>query len=121
MNSYIDFGPYHESFKKFESYLERFLKDIKDPELVGALADLTQDKAQGHSYMPGTKTYFGPGTCKGGSYSCRVQKQYLRILSETRKLRDLFRGIYSKFLQAIDHMEYHPTLAKEKKGASTRL
>ena len=23
VNSYIDFGPYHESFKKFESYLER--------------------------------------------------------------------------------------------------
>ena len=77
VNSYIDFGPYHESFKKFESYLERFLKDIKDPEHVGALADLTWDKTQGCSYMPGTKTYFGPGTCKGGSYSCRVQKQYL--------------------------------------------
>ena len=27
---------------------KEFLKDIKDPEHVGALTDLTQDKAQGH-------------------------------------------------------------------------
>ena len=33
----------------------------------------------------------------------------------------MFRGIYTKFLQAIDHTEYHPTLGKEKKGASTQL
>ena len=65
--------------------------------------------------------YFAPGTCKGGSYNCRVQKQYLRIVSETRKLRQMFNGVYSKFLQAIDHMEYHPTLGKEKKGSSVRL
>ena len=29
----------------------------------------------------------------------------------------MFNGVYSKFLQAIDHMEYHPTLGKEKKGS----
>ena len=50
-----------------------------------------------------------------------VQKQYLSIVSETRKLRQMFNGVYSKFLQAIDHMEYHPTLGKEKKGSSVRL
>ena len=26
-----------------------------------------------------------------------------------------------KFLKAIDHMEFHPTLGKEKKGTSYRL
>ena len=51
----------------------------------------------------------------------RVQKQYLRILSETRNLKELFKEIYSKFLKAIDHMEYHPSLGKEKKGASFKL
>ena len=71
--------------------------------------------------MKGKKIYFSPGTCKGASYNCRVQKQYIWIVSETRKLCQLFNRVYPKFLQAIDHMEYHPTLRKEKKGSSVRL
>ena len=33
----------------------------------------------------------------------------------------MFDEVYTKFLKAIDHMEYHPTLGKEKKGSSFRL
>ena len=40
---------------------------------------------------------------------------------ETNKLRQLFNKIHEKFLKAIDHMEFHPTLGKEKKGTSYRL
>ena len=35
--------------------------------------------------------------------------------------RELFNGIHEKFLKAIDHMEFHPTLGKEKKGTSFKL
>ena len=121
VNSYIDFGPYRESFKKFDSYLERFHRDLHNPDYVGAFTDLNRAKTKDQTHMKGKKIYFSPGTCTGGSYNCRVQKQYLRIVSETRKLCQLFNGVYSKFLQAIDHMEYHPTLGKEKKGSSVRL
>ena len=37
------------------------------------------------------------------------------------KLRELFNRIHEKFLKAINHMEFHPTLGKEKKGTSYRL
>ena len=40
---------------------------------------------------------------------------------ETNKLRELFNRIHEKFLKAIDHMEFHPTLGKEKKGTSFKL
>ena len=43
------------------------------------------------------------------------------IVFETNKLRQLFNKIFEKFLKAIDHMEFHPTLGKEKKGTSYRL
>ena len=33
----------------------------------------------------------------------------------------MFNGIHEKFLKAIDHMESHPTLGKEKKGTSFKL
>ena len=45
----------------------------------------------------------------------------MRIVFETNKLRQLFNKIFEKFLKAIDHMEFHPTLGKEKKGTSYRL
>ena len=40
VNSHIDFGPYRESFKKFDSYLEWFHRNLHNPDYVGALADL---------------------------------------------------------------------------------
>ena len=40
---------------------------------------------------------------------------------ETNKLRQLFNKIHEKFLKAIDHMEFHPTLGKEMRGTSYRL
>ena len=40
---------------------------------------------------------------------------------EADKLEQLFDKIFEKFLKAIDHMEFHPMLGKEKKGTSYRL
>ena len=40
---------------------------------------------------------------------------------EADKLEQLFDKIFEKFLKAINHMEFHPTLGKEKKGTSYRL
>ena len=45
----------------------------------------------------------------------------MQIMYETNKLKQLFNKIHEKFLKAIDHMEFHPTLGKEKKGTSYRL
>ena len=45
----------------------------------------------------------------------------MQIIYETNKLKELFNGIHEKFLKAIDHMEFHPTLGKEKKGTSFKL
>ena len=59
--------------------------------------------------------------CKEATYHCRIKKQYVRIIHETNKLRDFFNRIHEKFLKAIDHMEFHPTLGKEKKGTSFKL
>ena len=67
------------------------------------------------------KAYFGPTTCRDATYDCRVKKQYVQIIYETNKLKELFNGIHEKFLKAIDHMEFHPTLGKEKKGTSFKL
>ena len=59
--------------------------------------------------------------CRDATYDCRVKKQYVHIIYETNKLKELFNRIHEKFLKAINHMEFHPTLGKEKKGNSFKL
>ena len=122
VNSYIDFRPYQNSFKKFETYLHRFSRDLQDPDYVGALVNVHKFKMENYEYIRDRdKPYLGPTMCNMATYACRVKKQYMRIVFETNKLRQLFNKIFEKFLKAIDHMEFHPTLGKEKKGTSYRL
>ena len=119
VNSYIDFRPYQNSFKQFEMYLHRFSRDLQDPDYVGALVNMHKIKEENYEYI--VKSYLSPMTCREATYDCRVKKQYMQIVYETNKLRRLFNQIHEKFLKAINHMEFHPTLGKEKKGTSYRL
>ena len=122
VNSYIDFRPYQDSFKKFEAYIHRFCRDLWDPDYVGALVNMHRIKEENYEYIRKRgKAYFSPTTCRDATYDCRVKRQYMQIIYETNKLKDLFNGIHEKFLKAIDHMEFHPTLGKEKKGTSFKL
>ena len=122
VNSYIDFRPYQDSFKKFEAYIHRFSRDLWDPDYIGALVNMHRIKEENYKYIKKRgKAYFGPVTCRDATYDSRVKRQYMQIIYETNKLRELFNGIHEKFLKAIDHMEFHPTLGKEKKGTSYKL
>ena len=122
VNSYIDFRPYQDSFKKFEAYIRRFSRDLWDPDYVGALVNMHRIKEENYEYIRKRgKAYFGPMTCRDATYDCRVKRQYMQIMYETNKLRELFNGVHEKFLKAIDHMEFHPTLGNEKKGTSFKL
>ena len=78
VNSYIDFGPYQDSFKKFEAYIHRFSRDLQDPDYVGALVNMHRIKEENYEYIRKRgKAYFGPMTCKDTTYDCRVKRQYM--------------------------------------------
>ena len=78
VNSYIDFRPYQDYFKKFETYLHRFSRDLQDPDYVGALVNLNRIKEENYEYIiKRKKSHFGPMTCREATYDCRVKKQYM--------------------------------------------
>ena len=78
VNSYIDFRPYQESFKKFEVYINQFSRDLQDPEYGGALVNIHRIKIENYEYIRKRgKAYFGPATCRDATYDCRVKKQYV--------------------------------------------
>ena len=103
-------------------YLHRFSRDLQDLDYVGALVNMNRFKEENYEYIvKRKKSYFGPTTCREATYDCRVKKQYMQIMYETNKLKQLFNKVHEKFLKAINHMEFHPTLGKERKGTSYRL
>ena len=63
----------------------------------------------------------GTFSCKQATYKCRIQNQYLQLKPEALKVNTIYRSTHQKFLQAIDHMEFHPTLGKPKTGPEVRL
>ena len=122
VNSYIDFKPYKETFKQFRQYMIRFLKDIHDPHYVGNLYNINRPKGSPPVQLTQSdKLHFGAPTCRQVTYKCRVQNQYTQLRKEAFKLNSMYRSAHEKFLRAIDHMEFHPTLGRSKEKPEIRL
>ena len=118
ITSFIQFAPYVESFKKFERFLNRFTRDLNDPEVVGPLYNINRTKADS---WDGPKSEYFRGSCKKNTYRCRLIKQFKLIRSQTKKIRVLFEEIYRRFIRAIDSTNYHPTSGRRKGSKGSQL
>ena len=119
VTSFVDFAPYKETFKKFERFLNRFRKDLNDPQRVGPLFNINRTKTsmwQG----PRADTFRGY-KCRKEAYKCRLSRQFSLIRLECAKTAKLFQGIYTKFIMAIDSMEHHLTSGRKKTSKGTRV
>ena len=122
VNSYIDFKPYKETFKQFGYYMVRFLKDIHDPHYVGNLYNINRPKGSPPVQLgQSDKHHFGTFACKQATYKCRIQNQYVQLRKQAFNLNSMYRSTHEKFLRAIDHMEFHPTLGRPKEKPEVRL
>ena len=122
VTSYVDFKPYKQAFKQFGQYMGRFLVDLHDPHYISTLYN-----AGRHEGDPlirrgvGAKTVFTETTCRESTYKCRVQNQFIQLKKEAIKINQIYLETYKKFLSAIDHMEFHPTLGRTKTESTIRL
>ena len=69
----------------------------------------------------GAKTFFTEASCRQATYKCRLQNQFIQLKREATKINQIYLETYKKFLRAIDHMEFHPTLGGAKTGSTIRL
>ena len=69
----------------------------------------------------GAKQLFAEASCKQTTYRCRIQNQFLQLKRGATKINQIYLETYKKFLRAIDHMEFHPTLGRTKTGSTIRL
>ena len=122
VNRYIDFKLHKETFKQFGHYMVRFLKDIHDPRYVGNLYNINRPKGSPPIKLgQNDKLHFETPTCKQVTYKCRIQNQSTQLRKEAFKLDSMYKSAYEKFLRAIDHMEFHPTLGRSKERPKVRL
>ena len=111
VTSYVDFKPYKQAFKQFGQYMGKFLADLCDPCYVSTL----------YKEEVEAKTFFTDATCTQLTYKCRIQNQFIQLKREAVKINQIYLETYRKFLRAIDHMEFHPTLGRTKTESTIRL
>ena len=112
VNSYIDFKPYKDNFKSFGTYLKKFLFDLGDPTKVLGLYYDEEEKKTQRGERPQTPTLW---LCTRSNYECRMQRQFVNLREEAKRIDQILESIHTKFLQAIDHFEGN----KRKKGKET--
>ena len=122
VTSYVDFKPYKQSFKQFGQYIGKFLVDLRDPNYISTLYNVER-----HGGEPlirrgaGAKTFFTEASCRQTTYKCRLQNQFIQLKREATKINQIYLETCKKFLRAIDHMEFHPTLGRAKTRSTIRL
>ena len=122
VTSYVDFKPYKQSFKQFGQYMGKFLVDLCNPHYVSTLYNI--ERHEGEPLIrrgAGAKTFFTEASCRQTTYKCRLQNQFIQFKREATKINQIYLETYKKFLRAIDHMEFHPTLGRAKTGSTIRL
>ena len=121
VTNYVDFKPYKQSFKQFGQYMGKFLVDLCDPHYVSTLYNV--ERHEGDPLIrrgAGVKTFFTEASCRQTTYKCRLQNQFIQLKREATKINQIYLETYKKFLRAIDHMEFHPTLGRAKTGSTIR-
>ena len=122
VTSYVDFKPYKQAFKQFGQYIRKFLADLHDPRYVDTLYKVGTKTGYSSNRREENKTniFFTYGICTQSTYQCRIQNQFIQLKNEANKVHRIYLETYRKFLRAIDHMEFHPTLGRSKTESSTR-
>ena len=121
VTSYVDFKPYKQFFKQFGQYIGRFLVDLRDPHYISTLYNAGRYEGDPLIRRGAGAKIFTETTCRELTYKCRVQNQFIQLKKEAVKINQIYLETYKKFLRAIDHMEFHPTLGRTKTESTVRL
>ena len=102
--------------------MDKLLDDLQNPHYISTLYNI--ERQEGEPFIrrgAGVKTFFSAAPCKQATYKCRLQNQFIQLKREATKINQIYLETYKKFLRAIDHMEFHPTLGRTKTRSTIKL
>ena len=111
VTTFLDFAPFVNGFNNVQSYIKNFKKDIHDP----AYFSMIRHKSTNPHASPllneqDLAAFMQSAYCLSAPYACMTRLKIDRFLMEVNYLEDLLDVVYQKFLNAIDHIGYHPTM-----------
>ena len=112
--TFLDFAPFMNGFNNVQNYIRSFKEDISNPTYFSKI----KHKSMNTGSSPlldeqDLEVFMQSAYCQQLHYACMTRLKIDRFLMEIKYLDDLFNVVYQKFLNAIDHIEYHPTLQNE--------
>ena len=111
VTTFLDFAPFVNGFNNVQNYIKNFKKDIHDP----AYFSMIRHKSTNPHASPllneqDLAAFMQSAYCLSTPYACMMRLKIDRFLMEVNYMEDLFDAVYQKFLNAIDHIDYHPTM-----------
>ena len=118
--TFLDFAAFMNGFNNIQNYIRNFKEDISNPVYFSKIKHKNMNT--GSSPLldeQDLEVFMQSAYCQQLPYACMTRLKIDRFLMEIKYLDDLFNVVYQKFLNAIDHIEYHPTL-QDKTTSKTR-
>ena len=111
---FLDFAPFMNGLSNVQNYIKSFKADVSNTAYFSKI----KHKSTNMGFSPlldeqGLEAFMQSMYCQQLPYACMTRLKIDRFLMEIDYLDELFDVVYRKFLNAIDHIEYHPTLQKE--------
>ena len=111
VTTFQDFAPFVNGFNNVQNYIKNFKKDIHDPDYFSMIMHKsTNSRASPLLDEQDLAAFMQSAYCLSTPYACMTRLKIDRFLMEVNYLEDLFDVVYQKFLNAIDHIDYHPTM-----------
>ena len=111
VTTFLDFVPFVNGFNNVQNYIKNFKKDIHDPDYFSMIMHKsTNPRASPLLDEQDLAAFMQSAYCLSAPYACMTRLKIDRFLMEVNYLEDLFDVVYQKFLNAIDHIDYHPTV-----------
>ena len=111
VTTFLDFAPFMNGFNNVQNYIKNFKKDIHDPDYFSMIMHKsTNPRASPLLDEQDLAAFMQSAYCLSAPYACMTRLKIDRFLMEVNYLEDLFDVVYQKFLNAIDHIDYHPTI-----------
>ena len=114
VTTFLDFAPFINGFSNVQNYIKSFKADVSNPAYFSKI----KHESTNTGSLPlldeqDLEAFMQSNYCQQLSYACITRLKIDRFLMEIDYLDELFDVVYRKFLTAIEHIEYHPTLQDE--------
>ena len=112
VTTFLDFAPFMNGLSNVQNYIKSFKVDVSNPAYFSKIKHKSTN--MGSSPLldeQDLEAFMQSDYCQQMPYACMTRLKIIdRFLMGIDYLDELFDVVYRKFLNAIDHIEYHPTL-----------